>query len=151
MSRNKKDYIFVGIQLILFLVYFISCEYLNFTLTLELYYIGAILVLLGIFILIGALIQLQKNLSPFPTPKQDSFLVKNGFYKYVRHPIYTGVLLLCMGIAIHTHSGYRIIISLLLVILFYYKSNYEEFRLTEKFRDYPAYKARTGRFFPKYS
>nr|WP_315147284.1 methyltransferase [uncultured Flavobacterium sp.] len=92
--------------------------------------------------------KLNKNLSPFPTPKNNVTLLENGLYKYARHPIYTGIILLVIGFSVYQNSWYKLLISLLLIILFYLKSTYEEERLEQKFPDYKNYKTKTRRFFP---
>ena len=38
-----------------------------------------------------AALQLNRNLSPFPSPKKESKLSTSGAYKYIHHPIYTGL------------------------------------------------------------
>lgn len=110
--------------------------------------IGLLIAVFGGIIIILALLQLNKNLSPFPTPKNNTTLLQNGLYKYRRHPIYTGIILLFTGYSVFQNSFYKLGISLLLVILFYFKSNYEEQRLEQKFPDYKLYKNKTGKFFP---
>jgi protein-S-isoprenylcysteine O-methyltransferase Ste14 len=110
--------------------------------------IGLTIAVFGGIIITLALLQLNKNLSPFPTPKECSSLLQNGLYKYSRHPIYSGIILLFLGYSLYQNSGYKLLISLLLVILFYFKSNYEEQRLEQKFPDYKHYRSKTGRFFP---
>lgn len=109
---------------------------------------GLTIAVFGGIIITLALLQLNKNLSPFPTPKECSSLLQNGLYKYSRHPIYKGIILLFIGFSVYQNSGYKLLISLLLVILFYLKSIYEEERLEQKFHDYKNYKTKTGRFFP---
>jgi protein-S-isoprenylcysteine O-methyltransferase Ste14 len=110
--------------------------------------IGLLIAVFGGMIIILALLQLNKNLSPFPTPKEDATLLQNGLYKYMRHPIYTGIILFLAGYGVYQNSLYKLLILLLLVILFYLKSNYEEQRLEQKFPDYKLYRNKTGRFFP---
>jgi protein-S-isoprenylcysteine O-methyltransferase Ste14 len=39
-------------------------------------------------------------------------------------------------------------ITIALIVLFYFKSEYEESQLISKYRDYSEYKNNTGRFFP---
>jgi len=97
-----------------------------------------------------ALLQLNTKLSPFPSPRNNSVLIENGLFKYIRHPIYTGIILLLFGFGLFFNSFYKISVTLLLFVLFYYKTEYEEDRLSLKFSDYSAYKKKAGRFFPKF-
>lgn len=103
----------------------------------------------GAFITLIAVLQLNVHLSPFPSPLPGSKLIVNGIYKLVRHPIYTGILMGFFGFAIIADSGYKLIVTLILSILFYFKTIYEEKRMMEVYPDYAQYKQRAGRFFPK--
>jgi protein-S-isoprenylcysteine O-methyltransferase Ste14 len=66
----------------------------------------------------------------------------------MRHPIYSGILLFVFGYAIYSQNEYRLIIAVALLILFYFKSSYEERLLKRKFPNYTYYQQKTGRFFP---
>jgi len=109
---------------------------------------GLAIAVFGGIIITLALLQLNKNLSPFPTPKESSSLLQSGLYKFIRHPIYTGIILLFSGYSVYQNSVYKLLVSVVLVILFYLKSIYEEERLEQTFPDYKNYKTKTGRFFP---
>ena len=149
MTRTvkRKDYLFVTIQFVLFFCFIFNLNG-SMNLSFGLQKAGLLVSILGGIIIILALLQLNKNLSPFPTPKNNTTLLQNGLYKYMRHPIYTGIILFFTGYSVYQNSFYKLGISLLLVVLFYFKSNYEELRLEEKFPDYKLYKRKTGKFFP---
>ncbi len=83
-----------------------------------------------------------------PEPQKESNLVTSGPYRFARHPIYTAVILSALGVAIlHGH-----LLLFAMTILFYafftYKSMHEETLLEQIYPDYPAYREKTGRFFP---
>ena len=149
MRINPKDLLLVSIQLLLFIVYSIDFDW-----TLGCFYwlkiAGLTIAILGLLVVILAILQLNKNLSPFPTPKDNSVLLQNGLFKLVRHPIYSGLIFLFFGYSIYKDSVYKLIITLLLLILFHYKTQYEEQQLQNKFPDYKTYKSKTGKFFPKW-
>lgn len=149
MQANKKDYLFVFLQLLLFIAYVFNVDG-SLKLFNSLKTSGIFLFLLGGILLLISLLQLNKNLSPFPTPKVDGALIQTGLYKYIRHPIYTSILILFIGYSFYQNSIYKLAITLLLGVLFYFKSKYEEKQLAIKFPEYLAYKNRTGRFFPKF-
>lgn len=113
-----------------------------------LFWFGVFIFILGAFIIVFAVLQLNINLSPFPSPLADSKLIETGVYKFIRHPIYAGLILAFFGYAIVDDSGYKLLISVGLLIWFYFKSRYEENLLIEKFPEYLEYKKRSGRFFP---
>ncbi|HKL34989.1 MAG TPA: methyltransferase, partial [Salegentibacter sp.] len=104
---------------------------------------------LGFLFILLALLQLNTNLSPFPKPKDNATLITSGVYKYVRHPIYSGILIALFFLALYLSSPFKIFIVLLLVLLFWYKSKYEEEQLCLKYPDYSKYRQHTGRFLPK--
>ena len=149
MKLGIKDIAYVGIQFLLFLVYLYDMPFLHFTLSSIVKDIFLAVSLIGIGIALLSMMQLNIHLSPFPSPKKGSKLVQNGLYKYVRHPIYSGVLIALFGYGVYTTSSYRLIISFSLLVLFYYKSKYEEMHLQRNFSDYKSYQKTTGRFFPK--
>jgi len=149
MKLPLKDYLFVGIQFVLFTIYLLKIKLFSFQLPEFITVSGMIICCLGVIILILALLQLNKNLSPFPSPKSNSELIQAGLYKYIRHPIYTGILLMLLGSGVYQISSYKIGITLILSILFYFKSKYEEQKLTLKYSNYTEYEKVTGRFFPK--
>jgi protein-S-isoprenylcysteine O-methyltransferase Ste14 len=145
-DKTYKDYLFVGIQLLLFAAYFIPIMIFSIKLAEWLRYSG--LVVLGIGIILGALALLQLNtkLSPFPNPVSDSKLLTNGAFAIARHPIYTALISSGLGYAFYRESLYKMLIILILSILFYYKSKYEEHLLLQKFPEYKKYQNKTRRF-----
>lgn len=86
-----------------------------------------------------------------PEPKRGASMVQSGPYRWVRHPIYTGVLLATLGVAVaHGHPTLYLIFAIF-VIFFTYKSRYEESLLMKAYPDYVDYMARTGRFLPPFN
>ncbi|NAS32721.1 DUF1295 domain-containing protein [Flavobacteriaceae bacterium R38] len=149
MKLGIKDLIFVFVQVILFTLYFLTINFIEINIPGIFRTVGLIIALNGIIILIVSILQLKRSLSPFPSPKTDAKLIKEGLYSFIRHPIYTGILLLALGYASYTNSSYKFLITVSLFLLFYLKSSYEEKLLEKKFPGYDTYKKSTGRFFPK--
>lgn len=145
-NPSKKDYVFVGIQLLLFVIYVFPIKIRVINLVGWLRYSGLILAGLGLILGISALLQISTKLSPFPTPVVDSRLLTHGAYAIARHPIYTSILTITLGYAVYDESLFKFIIFMALWILFYFKSNYEEQLLLEKFPEYSIYKIKTRRF-----
>ena len=88
------------------------------------------------------------NLTVFPRPKPQGVLVEHGVYRYARHPIYGGGLLLFVGIGLIS-SWPALAATALLAFIWIRKSRVEERRLEQRFPDYAAYKDRVrGRFLP---
>ena len=146
LKRPNKDYLFVIVQLLLFISYSLQLNLFNIKLPEWLCYSGLfIFALFGIFGML-ALLQLNTKLSPYPSPLTSSKLITTGTYRISRHPIYTALIFSGFGYAIYTSSIYKMVITLILLILFYFKSVYEEKLLSQKFQEYDDYKKRTRRF-----
>lgn len=144
-----RDFIYVAIQIVLFITYVLPITIWSINLPVWLSYSGLFLVGSGVILGAVALLQINTKLSPFPTPVTNSTLITNGAFAIARHPIYTAILLATLGYGVFQQSVYKIIIFLLLLVLFYFKSNYEEQLLTNTFSDYKNYKKRVGRLFFK--
>lgn len=149
MRIKIKDIVYVSLQFILFASYLFEVKKLRFELPEIFDYIMLPLMATGIAVILISLFQLNKNLSPFPTPKENSELITTGLFSKIRHPIYSGILLLAFSFALYQNSGFKILISFFLLILFYFKTGYEEKQLSLKFPEYKNYKSNAGRFFPK--
>lgn len=104
----------------------------------------------GIVIVVMGILNLNDNLSPFPSPRKNAVLIQNGIYKYVRHPIYLGILLGMYSYALYAASIDKFLITVLINIVFYFKSSYEEELLVSRYKSYAEYQKLTGRFWPKY-
>lgn len=151
MGLNKiklKDFIFVGIQFILLTLFFIRIFDISIDSIVPIKTPGLIISIIGFLIILIAILQLNKNLTPFPTPIENGNLIQIGLYKYARHPIYSGIFLAALGMGLFNTSLWQISIASILLILFYFKSKYEETMLIEKYKDYETYKKTTNRFFP---
>ena len=94
----------------------------------------------GLFFTLWARRTLAGNWSSDVTFKRDHELIRTGPYGIVRHPIYTGLLVMCLGTAIEI-GAVRGALSLLLVgIGFWIKLTQEERLLLRHFPDaYPSY------------
>ncbi|NNE28514.1 MAG: isoprenylcysteine carboxylmethyltransferase family protein [Saprospiraceae bacterium] len=147
MKITGKDVFFVGLQGILFLALLWKGPY-HLETHKAFYYIGWTLAILGSVICILALMQLNTSLSPFPTPVQKGQLITQGLYTKIRHPIYSGILLVALGWGLLTGSPWRLLLALALLILFFFKARYEEGLLSEKYTGYEEYKKKSGMFVP---
>jgi protein-S-isoprenylcysteine O-methyltransferase Ste14 len=110
--------------------------------------LGAALMLAGATLAVAAGLRLGRNLTPFPRPRPGGELVTRGVYRYARHPIYGGVLLLAFGWSVVQFSWGTGAAALLLLWLFERKSRYEEGLLRRAYPAYADYAADTRRFVP---
>lgn len=151
MAVPKKDKIYVGLQVLLFIAWWFEIETLMFRISENMHKLGLFCGAVGVLLIIIALVQLNTSLSAFPSPKKGAKLVRSGVFVFARHPIYAGILFTAFGFSMWLGSGYKLIISTLLYLLLFLKSRYEEQRLQEMFPEYVEYKKNTGRFFPKFN
>jgi protein-S-isoprenylcysteine O-methyltransferase Ste14 len=107
----------------------------------------AIIAVGGIFGTGGAL-ALGSNLSPFPKPIEGGVLVTSGVYRWVRHPIYTGLILGTLGWSVWRSSLLGVGLAVLLFLFFDLKSRREERWLVEAYPNYEEYRRRVRKLLP---
>eukprot|EP00470_Lotharella_oceanica_P002860 CAMPEP_0170166934 /NCGR_PEP_ID=MMETSP0040_2-20121228/473_1 /TAXON_ID=641309 /ORGANISM="Lotharella oceanica, Strain CCMP622" /LENGTH=180 /DNA_ID=CAMNT_0010404793 /DNA_START=215 /DNA_END=757 /DNA_ORIENTATION=- len=90
---------------------------------------------------------LGESLTPLPQPRKKAELTTDGMFKYMRHPLYTGLILGSFGLAIFTSSMSRGVFAVALTVLLYFKAVFEEEQLINKFgRQYLRYREKVKRF-----
>lgn len=104
---------------------------------------AAALVVLGL-----SLRGLGSSLTASPIPLENAALVTTGLYGVVRHPIYSGLLLLGLALLLVGASIWHALVWLALVVLLSVKARWEERMLLAAHPGYAAYAARVGRFIP---
>jgi protein-S-isoprenylcysteine O-methyltransferase Ste14 len=110
--------------------------------------IGAVVFASGIALAIWARVHLGRNWGMPMTQKAEPELVTSGPYRFVRHPIYSGLLAGLLGTALATN-----VIGLIIVVVlggyFYYSASVEEKNLIATFPTaYPAYRTSTKMLIP---
>lgn len=106
---------------------------------------------LGIFVGVWAILIMVKTsqISITPEVKPAAKLVIKGPYQWIRHPMYTAILVTFLPLIIENYSIDRIITYLLLTVDLLLKLHYEENLLTEKFGDsYISYQSQSKRLLP---
>lgn len=111
-------------------------------------WLAAALAVVGVAFAIWARVYLGRNWSAVPSVKEGHELVTNGPYAYVRHPIYTGILLLTFGSALGG-SVLGTVLLMLGCVAFLARIDKEENIMLELFpSEYPEYQAHTKRLVP---
>ncbi len=101
---------------------------------------GFTLTVAGAALAIAARVYLGRNWSARPTIKEGHELVCNGPYAFVRHPIYTGLLIAALGTAIAFGQVRNLVALPLLMLGFWLKLRSEERLLLQTFGvKYSAY------------
>jgi protein-S-isoprenylcysteine O-methyltransferase Ste14 len=111
--------------------------------------VGAVLYAAGLLLAIIARLQLGRNWSDIETPGAagDQAVVARGIYRYVRHPIYVGDLLLLLGLELALNS-WLVVFVVALVPVVLRRAVLEERLLSRQLPGYEAYMRRTKRFIP---
>jgi protein-S-isoprenylcysteine O-methyltransferase Ste14 len=107
---------------------------------------GAAVAVVGAALVVWARRTLGRAFTAFPEPRPGASVVTNGPYRFARHPMYGGALLLLGGLSL-THSVGSLVGTGALGVLWWRKSVEEERRLAEAHPDYDAYRRRTPRRF----
>jgi protein-S-isoprenylcysteine O-methyltransferase Ste14 len=109
---------------------------------------GAAIVTAGAILAFTARAAIGRNWGTPGTQRTDTQLVTSGPYGFVRHPIYSGVLLMMIGTAIAMVPLWWIIVAAA-GFYFFYSARAEERFMAERFPDeYPVYRSRTKMFLP---
>ncbi|MBO9309089.1 MAG: isoprenylcysteine carboxylmethyltransferase family protein [Chloroflexi bacterium] len=103
---------------------------------------------LGALIVALAARYLGRNLTIFPKPKADGYMTDRGVYRFVRHPMYCGVILCALGWSLWQTSGAALVISAILLVFFDRKAAQEERWLQARYPEYAAYRRRVKKFLP---
>ena len=114
------------------------------------YWIGNVLMLLGISLWLWSKNTLGNNWSPRIAIREDHTLITTGPYHWVRHPIYTSYIIQVIGICMATSNLALIIPCAAISSLTWNRASEEEETLTAKFGEaYKKYVKETGKLFPR--
>ena len=115
----------------------------------ELPALGTILVFLGLVFALWARWHLGGNWSGTITVKEGHTLITTGPYRWVRHPIYTGMVVALLGTALAIGAPYGFVGTGLVLLGFIVKLSVEEARMRETFpAEYADYCRHTARLIP---
>lgn len=112
---------------------------------------STIALVLGLAIVAVGALALGRALTASPVPNESGSLRTGGPYRFVRHPIYTGVLLIVVAVAARSGNWVTVAVALVTVEFFWIKARWEERRLADRYPGYGEYAARTPRFVPGFT
>ncbi len=113
--------------------------------------IGLLLTLGGLIFAVWARIALGANWSGTVTIKSGHNLIRRGPYRWIRHPIYTGILISFVG-TILLQGEVRAFLGFVFVLLALYRKAIREERfLSEEFGEgFAEHAKQTGMFLPRF-
>lgn len=113
-------------------------------------YIGLILIIAGVVVRFTAIRTLGKFFTVNLAINTEHRLIDTGFYKYIRHPSYTGSLLSFLGLGLYLNNWFSLPVILIPIIgVFIFRINIEEKLLIQQpGLNYSEYMNRTKRLIP---
>lgn len=104
---------------------------------------------IGVFLGLWAVWEMRiGNFNITPTPVKNGELRTSGPYAFIRHPMYTSIILFTLPELVNSFSIWRIFLLLLLYTTLLLKINYEEKNLLQQFSNYKDYRKDTKRIIP---
>ena len=88
------------------------------------------------------------NFNVRPIVKENGVLITHGPYRFIRHPMYTAILLVLYPLLIEHFTYLRLSIMIVLTINLVIKQIFEEGLLKAHFNGYPDYMKVTNRMIP---
>lgn len=103
---------------------------------------GVILIVAGAFVIAKAGRALGSGFTPFPQPAEAGELVEHGAFAVVRHPVYSGGILVFAGLSLAL-SPWALAGSAVLAVVWGLKARVEERFLRVRYTGYAGYCERT--------
>ncbi len=102
---------------------------------------GLALMLIGVF-------ALREVIQVAPEPREGGRLVTTGLYRWFRHPIYTGIVVVAVGMFLRRPTALVAVAAAVTIGFLVVKTRYEESLLQERYPDYAEYKKRAWGIIP---
>lgn len=111
--------------------------------------VGLVFIGIGLPVVLVAAGTLRKSYSATLVIREDHRLVRHGIYGVVRHPVYSGTILVLVGLPLCLSSVFGTAVMLLVIPLFLKRIRIEEKLLIEQFgAEYEAYRSATKKLVP---
>jgi len=142
--KAAYEMILVFLQFFIIILHFFKWEFIPEKQIIQVtpfsYFVGFLIIIIAFIILLVAIKDLGRNLSPFPKPINNSNLVTKGIYRFTRHPMYYSLIFISFGVFITKLSIYYLFLSTGLILIIKFKIALEEQYLKNKFKNYLIYK-----------
>ena len=142
--KAAYEIILVFLQFFIITLHFLQLEFIPQKQIIQVnpltYLVGFLIIIIALIILLVAIKDLGRNLSPFPRPINNSNLITTGIYRFIRHPMYYSLIFISFGVFITKLSIYYLFLSITLALIIKFKIALEEQYLKNKFKNYLLYK-----------
>lgn len=81
------------------------------------------------------------RLTPYPKPVEGMHLIEDGPYRYVRHPIYSGIIAFSLGVGLAYANPVTMLSSVAFTVFFMAKSGHEEVLAVDAIPGYRQYRS----------
>ena len=109
---------------------------------------GGLLCAAGLLMMAAALATMGRVMQVSPMPKDDGQLVTRGIYRHLRHPMYTAIVLVVIGLALRQPSLVVTAAGIALIVLLLAKARFEETLLIARYPGYAEYRHHTWGLIP---
>jgi len=106
--------------------------------------------LLAVLMAVASYLALRPAFRVRPEPRADAPFIAHGIYRWIRHPMYTAVLLLAASMVVHVRAWSAVFVWCALVVVLMVKSRYEDALWREREPRAAEYQRRVGRFAPRW-
>jgi protein-S-isoprenylcysteine O-methyltransferase Ste14 len=140
---SRLSILYVALQFAFSAALVLSVEWEAFTLPVAIVFgLGG---LVGVFAVLAVR---PHRVSIVPEVRAGANLIMVGPYRWIRHPMYSGLALLTLGFVFTEFHWWKLITWLALIVILRLKSGFEERLLVERFPEYATYQTTTKRFLP---
>jgi protein-S-isoprenylcysteine O-methyltransferase Ste14 len=151
VGRNNGRYLYFLLMYSIIACVLLSINLVNIPITQNSRFLtGSLIIWGGLFFRWWAIYSLGKYFNIVVTVQSGQKIIKNGPYKYIRHPSYTGSMLILFGFGFSLGNWIGLAIILIIsLISFYLRAIVEEKVMVSSFgNDYLNYMRQTTRFIP---
>ena len=142
--KAAYDLMLVFLQFFIIIIHFFKLEFIPQKQIIQespfSYSLGILIIIIAFIIMLVAIKDLGRNLSPFPRPINNSNLVTTGIYRITRHPMYYSLIFISIGVFLTKLSIYYLFLTISLAFIIKFKIALEEKYLMNKFKNYLLYK-----------
>ena len=110
--------------------------------------VGGVLCGAGVALVLIGVVTLRRVIQIAPEPRPDGALVTSGVYRWFRHPIYTGIVLVVGGLVLRRPTVIAVGAGLVVIVFLVIKVRFEERLLAERYPEYADYRRRAWGVLP---